>query len=202
MLEGEIEVDESYFGGHHKGKRDRGAAGKVAVFGLLKRGERVYAVVIPDERRGTLLPIIRQKVKPDSIVYTDTFKSYDTLDVSGFRYHRVNHSKTYVDGAGNHINGIENFWGQAKRHLRKYNGIPRDNFPLFLKEYEWRFNEAEMATRLKQLRAWMRKDYHLFAGNSHQSTVPKAVKGKPPDGVCTLDSLPSRCSTPPSQQIF
>ena len=28
---GEIEVDESYFGGHRKGKRGRGAAGKVRV---------------------------------------------------------------------------------------------------------------------------------------------------------------------------
>jgi transposase len=26
---GEIEVDESYFGGHRKGKRGRGAAGKI-----------------------------------------------------------------------------------------------------------------------------------------------------------------------------
>ena len=35
-VSGEIEVDESYFGGHRKGKRGRGAAGKVAVFGLLE----------------------------------------------------------------------------------------------------------------------------------------------------------------------
>ena len=39
---GEIEVDESYFGGTRKGKRGRGAGGKVPVFGLLKRGGRVY----------------------------------------------------------------------------------------------------------------------------------------------------------------
>ena len=37
FFEGQIELDESYFGGHRKGKRGRGAAGKVAVFGLLKR---------------------------------------------------------------------------------------------------------------------------------------------------------------------
>jgi transposase len=37
-LAGEVEVDESYFGGVRKGKRVRGAAGKVPVFGLLKRG--------------------------------------------------------------------------------------------------------------------------------------------------------------------
>ena len=35
MFDGEVEVDESYFGGQRKGKRGRGAAGKVAVFGLL-----------------------------------------------------------------------------------------------------------------------------------------------------------------------
>lgn len=46
-LEGEVEVDESYFGGVRKGKRGRGAAGKVPVFGLLKRGGRVYTMMIP-----------------------------------------------------------------------------------------------------------------------------------------------------------
>jgi transposase len=44
-------VDESYFGGVRKGKRGRGAAGKVSVFGLLKRGGRFYAKVIPDTKR-------------------------------------------------------------------------------------------------------------------------------------------------------
>ena len=39
---GKIELDESYFGGVRKGKRGKGAAGKVAVFGILKRGGKVY----------------------------------------------------------------------------------------------------------------------------------------------------------------
>ena len=37
LLAGEVEADESYFGGRRKGKRGRGAAGKVPVFGLLMR---------------------------------------------------------------------------------------------------------------------------------------------------------------------
>lgn len=82
MFEGEIEADESYFGGARKGKRGCGAAGKVAVFGLLKRNGKVYTVVVPNAKSATLLPIIREKVKPDSIVYTDTFHSYDVLDAS------------------------------------------------------------------------------------------------------------------------
>ena len=68
---GEIEVDESYFGGTRKGKRGSGAAGKVHVFGLLKRGGRVFTKIIPDASSDTLLPIIKQKVVPDSIVYSD-----------------------------------------------------------------------------------------------------------------------------------
>lgn len=39
---GEVELDESYFGGARKGKRGRGAGGKVVVFGILKRGGKVY----------------------------------------------------------------------------------------------------------------------------------------------------------------
>ena len=54
-LSGEIEADESYFGGVRKGKRGRGAAGKIAVFGLLKRNGRVYTAIIPDARTETLL---------------------------------------------------------------------------------------------------------------------------------------------------
>ena len=67
MFTGEIEVYESYFGGTRKGKRGRGAGGKVPVFGLLKRNGKVYTVIIPDAKSDTLLPIIREKVKPDSI---------------------------------------------------------------------------------------------------------------------------------------
>jgi len=80
----------------------------VPVFGLLKRCGKVFTVVIPDAKSDTLLPIIRQKVRPGSIVYTDTFRSYNSLDVSGFKHYRINHSEVFAD-TRNHINGIENF---------------------------------------------------------------------------------------------
>ena len=153
MFSGEIEADESYFGGTRKGKRGRGAAGKVPVFGLLKRNGKVYTVVIADAKSKTLLPLIQEKVCPDSIVYTDSFKSYNALDVSEFKHFRINHSELFADAA-NHINGIENFWNQAKRHLRKFNGVPKKHFHLFLKECEWRFNHSnpkEQLLLLKQM---------------------------------------------------
>ena len=161
FLDGEVEVDESYFGGARKGRRGRGAAGKVPVFGLLKRGGRVHALMIPDAKSRTLMGIIRQRIKPDAraalaaggIVYTDGFTSYDVLDVSEFHHHRINHSEKFADRE-NHINGIENFWNQAKRHMRRYNGIPKDHFHLFLKECEWRFNHRPASNLLRTLRMW------------------------------------------------
>ena len=140
-----------------KGKRGRGAGGKTPVFGLLKRNGKVYTVVIPDAKTETLMPIIRQKVKPDSIVYTDYWRSYNALDVSGFKHYRINHSKLFANKQ-NHINGIENFWNQAKRHMRKFNGIPRSHFHLFLKECEWRFNNSDPREQLKQLNQWVKRE--------------------------------------------
>ena len=158
-LSGEVEADESYFGGIRKGTRGRGAAGKVAVFGLLKRGGKVYTAIIPNAKTETLLPIIAEKVTPDSIVYTDYFRSYNALDVSDFHHRRINHSKLFARGK-NHINGIENFWNQAKRHLRKFNGIKQENFYWFLKECEWRFNGGNHQQLLKHLKYWYKHTKH------------------------------------------
>lgn len=158
-LSGEVEADESYFGGVRKGTRGRGAAGKVAVFGLLKRGGKVYTAIIPNAKTETLLPIIQEKVTPDSIVYTDYFTSYNALDVSGFYHRRINHSKLFAKGK-NHINGIENFWNQAKRHMRKFNGIKKENFYWFLKECEWRFNGGNHHDLLNQLKYWYKSAKH------------------------------------------
>ncbi|MDD2174195.1 IS1595 family transposase [Glaesserella parasuis] len=134
MFEGEIEADESYFGGTRKGKRGRGAVGKTAVFGLLKCDGKVYTVVVPNIQSAALLPIIREKVKPDSIVYTDFYRSYDVLDVSEFNHFRINHSTHFAEKQ-NHINGI-----------------PKAHFELYLKECEWRFNHSNLKSQISILK--------------------------------------------------
>ena len=151
--DGQVELDESYFGGVRKRKMGRPTANKVIVFGILKRGGKVYTVVVENRRTNSLLPVITRKIKPDSVVYTDSFRSYDVLDVSSFHHERINHELLFTEGH-NHINGIENFWNQAKRTLRRYNGIDRKYFPLFLKECEFRFNYGTPSEQLKTLRVW------------------------------------------------
>jgi hypothetical protein len=79
-FQGEIEVDESYFGAHRvKGKRGRGAYGKTPVFGLLQRGGKVYTEIVPDCARKTLQAIIRGKVEPESIIHSDSWRGYNGL---------------------------------------------------------------------------------------------------------------------------
>jgi transposase len=83
-------------------KRESGVANKVPVFGLLKCSGKVHVVIVQNDHSDALIPIIREKIKPDSIVYFDSFKSYDVLNVSGFRHMRINHFVLFADQR-NHI---------------------------------------------------------------------------------------------------
>lgn len=142
-FKGEVEVDESYFGGRRKGHRGRGAAGKIPVFGILKRNGWVYTQIVDDVSRKTLQKIIRTKVVPESVIYSDSFRSYNGLVLDGFKHYRINHDKSFAYSKRHHINGIENFWGYAKTKLKKYNGIDRKQFYYYLKEMEFRFNHRK-----------------------------------------------------------
>jgi transposase len=153
-LSGEVECDESYFGGRRKGPRGRGAAGKVPVFGLLKRNGKVYTRIVEDVSRKTLRQIIKTKVVPESVIYTDSFRSYDGLVLDGFKHYRINHQECFALNKRNHINGIENFWGYAKIKLKSYYGVNREHFYFYLKEMEFRFNHrkaANLAALIKKI---------------------------------------------------
>ena len=153
FLEGEVEVDESYFGGKRKGQRGRGAAGKVIVFGILKRNGRVYTRPVPDVSRAVLRLIIKQKVPEGSTIYSDSFRAYDGLITDGYKHYRSNHQREFARGKRNHINGIESFWSYAKTKLKRYHGINRKHFHLYLKEMEYRFNHRndDLALEIKGL---------------------------------------------------
>ena len=125
---GEIELDESCFGGPRKKlhakdrrKRGRGAENKVPVFGIKKREDgRVYTQIIKNASKQELLPIIRKLInKNKTTIYTDKWKSYDGLVLDGYKHKRINHSKAYSNRKGTHVNGIENFWSFAIKETCK-----------------------------------------------------------------------------------
>lgn len=139
LLGGEIELDESYFGGKRKGKRGRGAAGKVPVFGILERQGIVRVEVVPNVRADTLLGLTVKTVRRGSIVYTDRYQAYDSLMFCGYRHLSINHTKRFATGKV-YINGLEGFWSWAKERLIKHHGISPAWFPFYLKELEFRYN--------------------------------------------------------------
>ena len=139
LLGGEIEIDESYFGGRRKGKRGRGAAGKVPVFGILERNGIASVQVVPNVRAETLLNLTVRKVRRGSIVYTDRYKVYDALMFCGYRHLAVNHQTHFAKGRV-YINGLEGFWSYAKERLMKHHGMSPRRFPLYIKEMEFRYN--------------------------------------------------------------
>jgi transposase len=139
LLGGEIELDESYFGGRRKGNRGRGAAGKVPVFGILERQGKVRVTVVPDVSAKTLIGLTVKTVRRGSIVYTDKFRSYDSLMFCGYRHLKVDHNKRFSSGKV-YINGLEGFWSWAKEKIIKHHGVSKEKFPLYLKELEFRYN--------------------------------------------------------------
>jgi len=144
-LRGEVEIDESYFGGRRiRGKRGRGAFKKVPVFGRLKRNGKVYTQVVPNCSRAVLTAILKGKVALGSVIYSDGWKGYSGLVDLGYKkHHRVDHGRNEFVKHKAHINGIENFWGIAKMRLAKFRGLNRATLHLHLKECEFRFNHRQ-----------------------------------------------------------
>ena len=142
LLQGELEADESYFGGRRKGKRWRGASHKTIVFGILERGGKVSVSIVTDVKAESLMSETVRKVRRGSIVYTDKWRGYDSLMFCGYRHLNIDHRYKFKQGKV-YINGIEGFWAFAKERLIKHHGISKEKFLYYIKEMEWRYNNRE-----------------------------------------------------------
>jgi transposase len=152
IFSGEVEVDETYIGGTRRGKRGRGAEGKVAVIGIVQRQGKVMARTIPNVKRSTLLPYVAEHIAPDTVLYTDEFPSYDHITRFGYKHKRIQHSaKVYVSGQV-HTNNIENFWSLIKRGISGvYHAVSPKYLQSYLNEYAFRYNHRQDETPMFEL---------------------------------------------------
>ncbi|HHR6132089.1 TPA: IS1595 family transposase [Providencia alcalifaciens] len=156
----EITLDEMYLGGQYKEEGIRRFFGKKPIFGLLKRGDKIYTKIIPDDSSYTLLPIIESIMYFDGIVYTDNFVKR-SLSVSDFKHYKIHHCSQFFEqnDRQENIKSIDNFWIQVKRHMCKFNGVPKAHFELYLKECEWRFNTPSTKKQLTLLRKIVKSQF-------------------------------------------
>jgi transposase len=148
-----VEMDEMYYGGTRKGQAGRPMAGdqgkKVTVIGMVERKGSVRAVVSDNVEGSTMLGLVKQYVMPKSIIMTDEFKGYNSLNRHLNRYdHRtINHSeKIYVSGEV-HTNTIEGFWSLVKSGIRGvYHQVGRHYLQTYLNEYSFRYNRRHDRT--------------------------------------------------------
>lgn len=133
---------------HAKQRRERfgprrgGTWGKTPVIGLVERGGRVRAEVVPNIRRQTLQGRVKANVERGSSVYTDAFSSYVGLDWP-YDHKRIDHMVSYVEGQV-HTNHIENFWSLFKRGLHgTYVSVHPSHLFRYLDERCFTFNERD-----------------------------------------------------------
>ena len=151
-LFGEVEIDETYVGGKRRGTK-RGRPGKdshkTPVAGMVQRKGKVAALVTKDTKKRTLMPLIREKVLPETMVYTDEYRPYEDLSKEGYIHERVPHAeKVYVVG-NVHTNTIEGFWSLLKRGISGvYHAVSEKHLQRYLNEYAFRYNHRDDAEAL------------------------------------------------------
>jgi transposase-like protein len=143
-LSGHVEADETYMGGKRHGKRGRGAEGKTPVAGITQRKGKIIANTIPNVKARTLLPIIKECVLPNTVIYTDELPSYNKLSSMGYVHRRIHHAlRVYVMG-DIHTNTIEGFWSLLKRGISGvYHSVSAKYLQSYLNEYTFRYNHRK-----------------------------------------------------------
>jgi len=155
MLSGEVEMDETYIGGRPRladkvrtadGRIRRGPSNKkkATVFGMVERGGKVSAHVVPRSFQDSAFRHIETRVLPETTVYTDEAPAYWPLGAKGYQHKRIHHAqKVYVEGDV-HTNTIEGFWSLVKRGIGgTHHAVSAKYLQGYLNEYVWRYNHRD-----------------------------------------------------------
>jgi len=147
------EIDETLLSHKPKYNQGRGPREQIWAFGVVDTSfhpAKGLMQIVPNRRRETLYPIIRQMCRQGSIIHSDQWAAYATIGSElGFVHRTVNHSTNFVNPVtGCHTQHIESYWNRFKRHLKSMNGMRRENLPLYISEFVWKDNNRERSLHI------------------------------------------------------
>ncbi len=155
LLSGEVEIDETYMGGKSGNHIYKPVVrNKPVVFGMVERGGNVKIKHVKSSGARVLLPEIQVNIERGSVIYSDQWQAYKTLNSRGYTHDVVNHSEhEYVVGRI-YTQNIENIWSQLKRSVYGvYHQISPKHLQKYCSEVEYRYNTREMSD-LERFEAW------------------------------------------------
>jgi transposase-like protein len=135
LLNGEIEVDEAFFG------RQKYHNQKIVIGGVERITRRLKLQEIPDREQDSLELFLTRNVSTESKLHTDCLAGYYDLFWNGYGHEMHNHSLGHFRGTNN----IENVWSVTKRRIRRmYGQIKTNKIEEFIVEWEARHNFPEL----------------------------------------------------------
>lgn len=138
-LSGIVEVDETYIGGRHKAKVK--FKKKTAVMGMVQRGGRVVAKVIPYRETKILLDNIQEYVERGSQIMSDEHSAYKKVHWFGYKHGYTKHGKKHYVKGKIHTNSVEGLWSIIKNGIRgSYHSISPKHLQSYLDEFSFRYN--------------------------------------------------------------
>lgn len=151
LLDGTVEIDETFIGGKGMNRRFKpnfNEIPKEVVMGIVKRGGKAYLKHIPNTGKWTLLEQIKNHVDPQARVITDEYYGYTNLEKYGYNHEFVTHKETYVVG-DIYTQNIENLWSILKRGIYGvYRVVSKKYLQAYIDEYTWRYNNRQYQDRM------------------------------------------------------
>jgi transposase-like protein len=156
ILDGEVELDETFIGGKNKNRhydkkvknsQGRSFKDKTPVLGMLQRGGKLVCRVVESTSQEHLTPHIFETIKPTAILFTDEWRGYD---IAGQSYDRriVDHSRKQYANGDAYTNTLEGAWSHLKRSIiGVYHYVSRKYLQRYVDEFVFHYNTRELSNR-------------------------------------------------------
>jgi transposase-like protein len=145
MLNGVVDVDETYVGGKRPGKRGRGAEGKTPVVAMVQRDGRSKAFKVKHVTAKNLKSAIRANVDRRAAIMTDEFAAYRGLNEEYASHETVNHGRKEYARGNVYTNTAKGWFALLKRGVTgAFHHVSEKHLDRYLDEFTFRYDRCKI----------------------------------------------------------